>query len=65
MKKQIIFILSFILISITGFGQSQKSFDQLIAQTNQYLVEYEKLSPFEEFYKIKDFGKLSKKVDNK
>lgn len=60
MKKQIIFILSFILISITGFGQSQKSFDQLIAQTNQYLVEYEKLSPFEEFYQIKDFG-LSKK----
>lgn len=43
-----------------GFSQSQKSFDKLIAQTNNYLEEYASLSPFGGYYALEDF-KISKK----
>lgn len=61
MKHQIICLLVFILLSTMAFGQSQASFNNLVFETKAHLKQYSKLSPFEEYYTIKDFG-FSKKV---
>lgn len=41
-----------------GFGQSQKSFDEIISKTNEYIEKYSKLSPFgsDEFIPLKKSG---------
>lgn len=44
-NKLAIIIITFFLVS-QGFGQSQKSFEKLIAKTNIYLEKYAQLSPF-------------------
>jgi len=57
-NKQIgIIIITFFWLNL-GFGQSQKSFEKLIAKTNNYLEKYSKLSPFgsEEFISLDKSG---------
>jgi hypothetical protein len=41
-----------------GFGQSQKSFNELISKTNRYIEKYSKLSPFDsdDFIPLKKSG---------
>ncbi len=59
-KKQIGLIFALCFLTNFGFGQSQKSFEKLVSETNEYISQYSKLSPFVEYYEIKGFG-LSKK----
>ncbi len=49
-------ILLFLLISHLAFSQSNSSFDDLIAQTNQYLSTYDKLTPFGDYYSLQELG---------
>ncbi len=56
--KQVIIVFTLCLWTSFGFGQSQKSFDELITRTNEYLENYSKLSPLgsDEFIPLKDSG---------
>ncbi|PCJ67586.1 MAG: hypothetical protein COA58_00175 [Bacteroidetes bacterium] len=48
------------LLTNTVFGQSQRSFDKLISETNDCLASYATLSPFEEYTPLQNFD-LSRK----
>ena len=55
-----IFITLF-LFPVIMYGQVKKDFKKLIEETNHYLTQYSKLTPFgNEYYPISEFG-LSKK----
>ena len=47
LNKHLGFIAIFLLCSISGFSQTQKSFKKLIENTNFYLEQYSKLTPLE------------------
>lgn len=57
--KQFLLFITFYLFTNVVYGQSQKSFDKLVAATNTYITQYSTLYPYEEYYEIKQFG-LSK-----
>src|SRR5690606_33779060 len=52
-------ILILIFVPFVLFGQKRTNFSKLIEETNYYLNNYSKLSPYGEYYAISDFG-LSK-----
>ena len=43
--RQIILISALCMLAGPGFGQSQKSFDELVVKTNTFLTKYAELSP--------------------
>lgn len=60
MKKWI--LIGTILLSFIGYGQSQKSFNTLLNQTNRYLSVYAELPTYEEYYTIKDLDLTKREI---
>jgi hypothetical protein len=55
-NKQIGLTFAFSILTSCGFGQSLESFDKLVSKTNEFLIQYHKLSPFgsENFISLKE-----------
>lgn len=52
--KHILLLSTCCSLSVIGFGQSQRSFDKLVSETNAFLTQYSKLNPFGSDWAIKD-----------
>lgn len=63
-NKQIVLLFAFIILANFSFAQSQKSFDRLVVNTNAYLLQYSKLSPFgsKNFIALKESNLPSKNI---
>ncbi len=63
--KSLILIYAILILTNFVHGQSQESFDKLISKTNKHLVQYSKLSPFDdEYISIKNLGLAKKEIED-